>query len=241
MNRKGIHAVHVAAAVVAALLGAFPAAAQYEEPPDYSSGEARFLAAGIVQRDFQPRPGNTQPDSVAIRYKAIMPVVSYHQGPFDISLGYTRYTLRSATRSSVYVGAVLMNEVPVAVSRVHALAVPLCVALDFTKAEGGGVERDNFNVASLGIGAGLRYRYTGTGVEGAVRMLGVVHYSFEGISTGSGSSVSMIGDATLILRAVHLGDGLAIGYRVRYQQWSMNEARLDYRVFHHGPYLGILF
>ncbi|MBP1658240.1 MAG: hypothetical protein H6Q31_2841 [Bacteroidetes bacterium] len=241
MNCKKMTALRAVAAGLVTMLAVMPAVAQYEEPREYTIGEARFVAVGVVHRDFQPRSGNSSPDSAAIRYKAYMPVVSFHQGPFDVGIGYTRYTLAGSTRSSVYVGAVLTNEVPVAVGRLHALAVPLCLAMDFTKAEGTGPERDNFNVASLGIGTGLRYRYRGDGVEGTARLLGAVHYSFEGLSTGSGSSVGLFGDATLILRSIHIGEGLALGYRVRYQQWSMSDTRFDYRVFHHGPYLGILF
>jgi hypothetical protein len=241
MNWKRMPVLRAVAAGLVTLMTGLPAAAQYEEPREYTIGEARFLAAGVVHRDFQPRSGNSSPDSAAIRYKAYMPVVSFHQGPLDVGVGYTRYSLAGTTQSSVYVGAVLTNEVPVTVGRLHALAVPLCLAVDFTKAEGVGPERENFNIASLGIGTGLRYRYLGDGVEGTVRLLGVVHYSFEGLSTGSGSSVGLLGDATLILRSIHIGEGLALGYRVRYQQWSMNDARFDYRAMHHGPYLGILF
>jgi CBS domain containing-hemolysin-like protein len=179
--------------------------------------------------------------SLVMRFKAYMPIVSFHQGPFEIGIGYTRFTLQGSTRSSVYAGTVLTNEIPVTTTRVHALVVPICVSADFTKTESAGVERDNFNVASLGIGSGLRYRYAGTGIDASLRLLGIVHYSFEGLSTGSGSSFAVQADAGLVLRSVHIADGLALGYRLRYQQWSMSDARFDYRMLHHGPYLGVLF
>ena len=218
-----------------------PAAAQYDEPRSYTSIQARFLAAGVLHRDFAPRDGNPVPDSLAIRFKAYMPVLSYHHGPFEIGFGYTRYTLLGSTRASVYFGAIMTNEFPLAMSRTHALVAPLCVAADFTKAEGGGVERDNFNIASLGLGTGLRYRYMSSTVDAGIRLLAIIHYSFEGLSTGSGSSASFLADAGLILRSIHIGDGLALGYRYRYQHWSMSNALLNYRVASHGPYLGVLF
>lgn len=231
----------VLAAVTGSMLAAVPVRAQYDEPREYSAGEARFAAAGVVLRDLAPRSGNTAPDSLAIRFTAYMPMVSFHQGPFELGFGYTRYTLNGSSRSSVYVGTTLSNELPVTAGREHALAVPICLSADFTKAEATGVERDNFNTASIGLGVGLRYRYMGRGTEGSVRVIALAHYSFEGLSTGNGSSTGILADAGLILRSVHIGDGIAIGYRFRYQQWSMSDTRFRYRAVHHGPYLGVLF
>ncbi len=220
---------------------AVPVRAQYDQPRDYAPLEARFGAAGVIHSEFTPRGGNSAADSLVIRYAAWMPVVSFHQGPVEIMFGYTRYTLRGSSRTAIHFGTVVTNDFPLSASRSHALAVPVCVAADFTKAESTGAERDNFNIASLGLGAGLLYRLSGTGADLRLRALGIVHYSFEGLSTGSGSSSVIQADASLLLRFVHVGEGIALGYRFRLQNWSLSSEQFNYRAVTHGPYIGILF
>ncbi len=239
--RDTCHRVKGLLAIAGIILAGPPCLAQYDQPRDYTIDEARFFAAGVLHREFSPRSGNPTPDSAAIRFKAYMPILSFHQGPIEIGFGYTRYTLGGTSRSTVYFGTVFTNEFPLAVSRAHALVVPISVAADFTKAEATGVERDNFNIASLGIGTGLRYRFMSVDVDAGIRVLGIIHYSFEGLSTGSGSSASVLADAGVILKSVHIGEGIALGYRFRYQRWSMSNARFNYSVVNHGPYLGVLF
>jgi len=230
--------------VLAAVLVVFPvgtATAQYDEPREYASSEARFFSAGAMYRDFAPSAGNPTPDSLAIRYRVWMPTLAFDQGPFEVIFGYTRYVLNGSSREAVFLGTTVSTDLIVAGSRSSALLVPLCGAADYSKSESNGAERDNFNVASVGIGGGVKYRALSPSMEFSIQALGIIHYSFEGFSTGSGSSTAVLGDARLLLRHIRLLDGLVCGYRFRYQRWSLSNPKSDYQTVSHGPYLGVLF
>jgi hypothetical protein len=216
------------------------ALAQYDEPREFTPLETRFIALGVLDRDFQPRDSNTMPDSAAIRYRNYMPVISFHQGPFSIAFGYTRYIRDGVSREAVHFGSIFTQDLPLSAGRTHTFSIPICLAADFTKAQAGGLKRDDFNIASLGIGVGLRYQYRSPALDASVHALGIVHYSFEGLSTGSGSSTALDCDAHLMIKTIHIGEGIALGYRLRVQQWSLSDARFDHHAIHHGPYIGIM-
>ncbi len=229
--------VMVAAACLAVAAGAF---AQYETPREYSDREARYLSAGAMLRDFAPRAGYTGGDSLAIAFSNWMPMIGYHQGMLDVQFGYTRYTLKGVKRNAVFFGTTLSTETPLVGGRPAALVMPVLLSLDYTKAESPGNERDHFNVASLGLGTGLGVRFTDAGTEFSARAAGIYHFSFEGLNTGNGSSLAVTGEVSLVMRTIHIGDGIVVGYRFRHQTWSLADGRLNYRVTAHGPYVGVL-
>jgi hypothetical protein len=170
-----------------------------------------------------------------------MPTLAFDQGPLEAIFGYARYVMNGSSREAIFLGTTVSTDLMVAGSRSSALLVPICGAADYSKSESDGAERDNFNVASLGIGAGVKYRALSPSLEFSIQALGIIHYSFEGFSTGSGSSTAVLGDARLLLRHIRLLDGLVCGYRFRYQRWSLSNAKSDYQTVSHGPYLGVLF
>ena len=223
------------------LCSPFRSSAQYYEPREYTPSESRFFHAGFFQRDFRPRGSNPTPDSVVIDFRRIMPVIGFRQGPADITVGYTTYVLKGTTRSTVFLGATFSQEVPLAGTRSEALVMPLIVSADFTKAEGVGFEREDFNIASVGLGLGLKYRYQGRSLEFSAFAAEAAQYSNEGLSVGSGFSALTLGDAILLMHGALVFDGVVLGYRFRYQTWSMNESRFNYRSFSHGPFIGVLF
>ena len=225
------------------VLGLWPdtAGAQYEEPREYVLSDARFFSAGAMYRDFAPTAGNTTADSLVINYATWMPMLAFHQGPVELMFGYAQYTMKGSSRETIFVGTTFMTDVLLAGSRSSALLVPLCGAADYSKSESDGAERDNFNIASLGIGAGLKYRAVSPSLEFTVQALGIIHYSFEGLSTGSGSSSAVLGEVRLLSRHIQIFEGLVFGYRYRYQRWTLSDARFNYRAVMHGPYLGVLF
>ena len=220
-----------------------PAAAQYleDEPRNYSPSIARYLSAGIYARDFSPRPGNDAPDSLRISYNSIMPVLGFRQGPVEILFGYTNYHLVAASCAGVFFGATFVSEVALAGGKEAALVLPVVISADFTKSESAGSDRDNFNVGSLGVGTGLKFRLTQPGFDFSVQAAAIIHYSFEGFSVQSGSSSALTGDAVALLRSVPILDGIAVGYRFRLQSWSMPGGKFEYRTTNHGVYLGVLF
>jgi len=225
----------------AAVMGAPSAVAQYYEPREYQPSDARYLTAGVAQREFTPRPSNSLPDSVSLGYDRLMPMLSFKQGPVDITFGYATFSLQGRSRASIFFGATFSNEVPIAGKRPSALVLPILLAADFTKTEGIGFERENFNIASVGIGTGLKYRYAGEGMDVSVSAVEVFHYSTEGFSTGTGFSAATLGEALVLLRDIHVLDGLAFGYRFRLQTWAMSSTRFNYRTIGHGPFIGVMF
>jgi hypothetical protein len=238
-QRRGM--IRCIPAVVVLGLWSGAAVAQYDEPREYVLSDARFFSAGAMVRDFAPTAGNTTPDSLTIAYRTWMPMLAFHQGPVELMFGYARYTMTGSSREAIFLGTTVTTDLVLAGSRSGALLVPFCGAADYSKSESDGAERDNFNIASLGIGAGLKYRAVSPSLEFTVQALGIIHYSFEGLSTGSGSSTAVLGEVRLLSRHIQILEGLVFGYRYRYQRWALSDARFNYRAIMHGPYLGVLF
>jgi hypothetical protein len=213
---------------------------QYYEEPEFRPSEARYLYAGAVRQDFSPRGSNAAPDSERIHYAKVMPMIGFRQGPVDLFFGYTKFNERGKSNTAMFLGTVISTELRMSGQPGSAFAIPLMVAADFARAESGGPERENFNIASFGLGVGLTYRVAAPGLDFSVRAGELVQFASQGLSTGTGFSAATLADASLILREIVL-NGLALGYRFRYQTWSMSEERFNYQAVSHGPYLGILF
>ena len=223
------------------LLLAGRAAGQYYDRPYYEPFSARFAYAGVAAMDFAPRPANTVSDSLAIRFTSLMPMIGIRQGLVDITFGYTRFDQKGATRPAVFLGTTMATEFLLTGRTESALLFPLLLAADFTRADAGGAQRDNFNTGSVGIGGGLRYRTRADALEFTVSVVQCVHFSFEGFSTSAGSSFATAGEAVVHWNGVLVGDGIVVGYRFRLQTWSMRNAASDYRSFFHGPFFGVMF
>lgn len=217
------------------------AQAQYDERESFEPTIARFGYAGAQVVDFAPRPANPVGDSLRMRFVRIMPIIGLRQGSTDIMFGYTRFDQHGTSRPLYFLSATIGMELPLSGRGPGTLMLPLALSADFTRAEASGLQRDDFNVGSLGIGAGLRYRVRGQGLEFIATAVAGAQLSFEGFSGSGGSSVIGIGEAVLHLYDVLVADGFVIGYRFRYESWSMNRGQADYRSLWHGPFLGVMF
>jgi len=218
------------------------ASAQYYEQKEYTPlDDVRYIAIGVTNREFAPRPTNSFPDSLTIRYNRIMPMISFRQGAGELMFGYSTYTLSGSSKSTIFFGGRFGTEVPIAGRRPSVLLFSLLLAADYTKAEGIGPSRENFNIASVGIGAGLKYRYFTSSMDISIGIEELAQYSTEGIGIGSGFSASTLGDAVILLKDIGVLEGTVIGYRFRLQTWSMSDNKFNYRSVSHGPYLGIMF
>ena len=215
--------------------------AQYYERETYEPADARYVYAGFMQRDFSPRASNSIPDSLSITFNRLMPFIGLRQGPVDFMFGYTTYTLGGESKTSIFLAANISQEIILSGRRSNALVMPFMLSADFTKAEGIGVERENFNIGSVGIGAGLKYRYNSESVDFSIQAGEIVHYSFEGVSTGNGFSAATVADALLLLPGALVFDGVVVGYRFRLQTWAMNREQFNYKSVSHGPYIGVMF
>lgn len=219
---------------------ATPLSAQYYERT-FDAPSNRFVHAGFFHREFRPRWSNTQPDSLRIDYTRIMPTIGFRQGLIDATIGYARYALRGQDRTSVFVSVTVGNEFPLAFSPTHALLLPIMIASDYTRSDNTATDKEDFNIGSIGIGAGLKYRFRQPRFEFTVHAAEAIHWSFEGFSTGSGFSAATTAEALFLFRNALLLDGIALGYRVRYQTWNMNNDAFDYRSFSHGAFVGVMF
>jgi hypothetical protein len=227
--------------LVLVMMACSGARAQYYEEREFKSRDTRFVYAGVLQRNFVPRGSNNAPDSSRIDYTRLMPMIGFRQGAVDIYVGYTKFDQHGKSNAAIVVGTVVATEFPVSGrGRTSALMMPLMFAADFTKAESGGPERDNFNIASLGLGAGLTYRLSLESVDFSLHAGELFQYATQGLSVGSGFSAATLADATVILRDIGF-EGLTLGYRFRLQTWAMSDTRFDYRSVAHGPYIGVLF
>jgi hypothetical protein len=243
MRRRKSRILCRVAATAFILLGAAAAStAQYlEQSRSYTPTDARFLGAGFFERDFRPRGTNSAPESLAVSYTRIMPVVGFRQGPVDLLFGYTTYDLHGASRSAVFFGVTFTGDYLLAGNRESALVLPFLVDADFTKSESAGGLHDNFDVGSLGVGTGIKYRRIGESVDFSVMAAAIIHYSFDGYSLQTGSSPAAVAEAVAILPYIGIWNGLAIGYRFRYQAWSLGSGRYDYKTVNNGLFLGVMF
>jgi hypothetical protein len=217
------------------------ASAQYLERPEYEPLSARYLYAGVSSMEMMPRTSNSAPDSLAIRFSAWMPFVGLKQGLVDLYFGYTRFTQNGATHPAIVLGTSVAMEVLLTGRTQSALLLPVLLSADYTRADAGGAERDNFNVGSVGLGAGVRYRGGGDRVDFSIGVVGCAHFSFEGLNAATGSSLAAIGEASVRWSGVPVGGGIVLGYRARVQTWTMSNDHLNYQLVTHGPFLGVMF
>jgi hypothetical protein len=227
--------------VVCGIVGATARAQYYDPREEAPPAEARFVYGGAMWREFSPLPANSLPDSAAIRFTRVMPLVGFRAGLVDMYFGYTTYMNGGQSRSAIVFGGTVGGEYVALGGRPGALLVQLMLAADFTKVESGGPQREDFNVASVGLGMGLEYRYRARTMLFWVRAGVIAQYATEGFSTGSGFSPAVAAESMLCLRGIGPFDGIALGYRFRLQTWSMSNAALDYRSVFHGPTLGVMF
>ena len=242
MHRRHSAILRCAAAAFILAGAADGAVAQYlEQSRSYTPMEARFLDAGMFARQFRPRESNTAPESLAVSYTRVMPLIGFRQGPVDFLLGYTTYDLHGASRSAIYFGFSYTGDYVLAGNKERALVLPLLVDADFTKSESAGNLHDNFDVGSLGIGTGIKYRSSGESVDFSVMAAAIIHYSFDGYSLQTGSSPAAVAEALVLLPQVGILNGLALGYRFRYQAWTLGNGRYDYRTVNNGFFVGVMF
>jgi hypothetical protein len=225
-------------AIVLLLVAAAPARGQYYDEEENAPPGDRFITAGVMWRTFEPRPSNPRPDSLAIRFESLMPLLAFRQGLVDVYIGYTA---PESGETAIVAGTTVSTDLPLVRSRTSALLLPIILSADFTKVTSGGAGRDDFNVGSLGIGAGLAFRWRGSRAAFWVQGGEVIHLAFEGFAGKGGSSVATIAEAGVLFSGVGIGEGLALTYRFRMQSWTVGDGLSDYTSTYHGPSIGVIF
>jgi len=226
--------------LTAAVVCAGAARGQYYDEPAEPPGARRYLFAGVGSADFAPLESNTSPDSGRIAYTSLMPLVGIREGSFELMLGYAQYTLEGASLSSIMVQTTVGFDILLGGGRTEALVLPILIAGDYTKAESHGPSRSDFNLGSVGAGAGLAYRRVGGSLEFSAELGQLLQYSFEGFGTVYGFSAASLVRLTAVFPRVPVLNGLALGYRFRYQSWSMSDKTLNHRLLVHGLSVGVL-
>ncbi|HTY57556.1 MAG TPA: hypothetical protein VMF59_02010 [Bacteroidota bacterium] len=231
----------IAAAAILSCLASLAPAQYLEQTRSYTPMDARFASIGMFARDFRPKGTNTAPDSLTVSYTRVMPLIGFRQGPVDFLFGYTPYDLHGASRSAIFFGVTFTGDYVIAGNRDQALVLPFLVDADFTKSESAGELHDNFDVGSVGIGTGIKYRINGESLDFSAMAAAIIHYSFDGYSLQTGSSPAAVAEVIALLPRVGILNGLALGYRFRFQAWTLGNGRYDYRTVNNGVFLGVLF
>jgi hypothetical protein len=169
-----------------------------------------------------------------------MATLGLRQGPVDLAVGYTSFTQHGESNESIIVNLLYAFPFPLSGAGPTTLTLPVMLGADYTKAEATGPERNTFNVASVGVGTGLEVRHRTPGLDLSVRAGALAHYSTEAYSFTGGFSAAGVGEAVLLFPRIGILDGLAVGYRIRYQTWSMSDENLNYRTLAHGPFVGVM-
>ncbi len=231
--------VFTVAAVMAMTAG--KAVAQYDEPRDYQPTDIRSLSAGLSAIEFRPKTTDAASDSGGILFRALMPVLDFRNGLMDLYFGYTRYSQNDVSHPAILVGINVGTEFPVLGKRASALLIPVLIAADFTRADASGATRNSFNVASVGLGMGVKYRIVNRSIDAWLSTVVVAHYSTEGFSVNTGFSAAFLAEFIAYFPEIPIGDGVTFGYRFRFQNWSMQNSAFNYRMIVHGPSIGIAF
>ncbi len=206
----------------------------------YNILDYRSLGVNYSMQEFSPRNSNSLPDSFKISFKTHLPFVEYRELGLRVGVGYQQYVFSGKTRSSFSVYAESGNDIAVSgKAERNGFFLPVVVSANYVNAEAAGGTK-SFEVGSLGIGTGVKYRYFSKTIGFQIYGTAALHYSSEGFSIEYGSSVSYSGEAQLIFPNIFL-DGVLLGYRYQFQEWNMSNSSINYERFYHGPYIGIMF
>lgn len=207
----------------------------------YSMTDYRSLGVSYNVQHFGPSPANGLADSFSIRFSTAMPLIEYREINSRIAIGYQEYSLAGRTLNSFSVFIESGNDFPLTGrEQRNGLFIPLVLSANYVKAETPYKQTRNFDIGSLGVGTGVKYRILTKEFGIYVAAKGALHFSNVGFGTEYGSMSTAVGEIQFILPNI-LYDGMIFGYRYERQQWNMNDSSLDYERYYHGPYIGIFF
>jgi hypothetical protein len=207
----------------------------------YNITDYRSLGVGYNIQNFSPISVNGFPDSLRIRFKTNLPSIEYRELNIRIAVGYQEYTLAGKSLSSFSVYMESGNDFSITSKEGrNGLFIPVKLSANYVKAENPFPNARNFDIGSLGVGAGVKYRFFTQSIGIQVFGMGALHFSNVGFGTEYGSQTSLTGEIQIIIPEIFY-DGMIVGYRYERQQWNMNDAILDYKRYYHGPFVGIFF
>lgn len=205
--------------------------------------EYRSLGIGYHFQDFRASRSNSLPDSMRTMFSSAMPMIEFRQFNVRIAFGYQGYADRSGFEREAYsVYGETHSDLPLdgTVRTKPSLFVPIVVSANYMRAESGYRTVKGFDIGSLGVGTGLKYRFVDRSFGIQASVVGSLFYSSEGFSVEYGSQTSLVGEVQSVFSDI-LFEGIVLGYRYEIQRWNMSNNILDYQRWYHGGFVGVLF
>ncbi|MFZ4621844.1 MAG: hypothetical protein ACOYNS_14885 [Bacteroidota bacterium] len=205
--------------------------------------EYRSFGFGYNTQNFRASSSNTLHDTDRIAFSTNMPMLELRQDNGRLAIGYQSYTDRNGKSKKAYsVFGETHNDIPLTGSKGSRsmFAVPIAVSANYVKADAQNRTYSNFDIGSLGVGTGIKYRYFDRSFGLQAFVVGSLYYASEGFSTNYGSQTSLAGEVQLVFGDL-LFDGILIGCRYEFQKWNMSDSAMDYQRQHQGAFIGILF
>ncbi len=204
----------------------------------------RSIGIGAAAHRFEAAAGNSLPDSLRIHFSSTAGIIEYRDLTTHIAFSYTPYTINGTSQTALSLSAESAYDIPLSQSRPdfsgQRLFLPIVISTNYVKASGSSHFTKDFNIGSLGIGAGIKYRYIGDSFGLQIFGVGCILVSSQGFSAETGTSTSVIAEASLMLPEV-IGNGIIVGYHFETQSWSLSNAAYNYRRQFQGPFIGIFF
>ena len=197
------------------------------------------IAAGLD--DFSPLSSNTEQESSRVHYNAPTVGIEYREMNTRVNISYTPYSLQGKNTSSLSILVVSMYDVPIRISPGNRnWIIPLVLSTNYVKAGSPEKSSHDFNIASIGVGSGLKYRTIQQLFALQLQALGIIHYCSEGFGIDNGTSLAAGAEIQFLFPEI-VGDGLVVGYQFMHQQWTMKNSEWNYKRTTHGPFVGIFF
>lgn len=207
----------------------------------YSMTDFRSLGMSYNAQEFSPDGSHPSPDSAGIRFTSAMPMIEYREMQARVAVGYQTYTLNGRSHNAFSVFMESGNDFSLTgKEQRNGFFIPVKLSANYLRAGNSKPGQQNFDIGSLGLGTGGKYRYITKEFAIQIFATGSIHYASVGFGTEYGSQTSLTGEVHLILPEILFG-GLVAGYRYERQQWDMSDAQLNYRRWYHGPFIGVIF
>ncbi len=206
----------------------------------YSLTEFRSLGGSYSFSNFSARNSNSLPDSQRLAISTHLPAIEFRQLNTRLTLGYQKYSIAGVERTAYSVFAQQGNDLALSRDSRPNFYIPIFASANYLRAEGKSPNVRTFDIGSVGMGAGLKYRYfdRNFGIEayGAAS----IHYSTAGFSAEYGTQNSIMGEILFLLPEI-IYEGIIFGGRAEQMNWNMNTPTLNYQRLYSGVFLGILF
>lgn len=207
----------------------------------YTITDFRSLGVSYTLQDFRTAGSNPLHDSAAIRFNTNLPMIEYRELSARVAVGYQSYVLRGKNINAFSVYMESGNDLSLTGrDQRNGFFIPVKLSANYVRAENSVPGQKNFDIGSLGIGAGGKFRYLSKTFGLQAIGTATIHYSSVGFGTEYGSQFSLLGEVQCLFPEV-LFEGIIVGYRYERQQWDMSNSILNYQRYYHGPFIGVFF